>query len=183
MSGATAEAADRLTMISEIRDVVYELIKLSKQRMAARSTRSAPLFQEGDYVYLSTKGLHIRSQKCKHLRDQRLGPYKVISKIGINSYKLLLPKGCRLHQVFHCDLLSYATTSTSLRPHQAEIEGDHEEYAVDYISDVKIDNWPRRRGPYLQFLTHFVSFDIPEWLLLEQVDDCEQLSVFLESEK
>jgi hypothetical protein len=28
-----------------------------------------------------------------------------------------------------------------------------------------------------------VSFDIPEWLLLDQVDDCEQLSIFLDSEK
>jgi hypothetical protein len=183
LSGATAEAADRLTMILEIRDVVYELIKLSQQRIAARSTRSAPLFQAGDYGYLSTKGLHIRSQKCKHLRDQRLGPYKFISKVGITSYNLVLPKGCRLHPVFHCDLLSYATTSTSLRPHQAKNEGDHEEYAVDYISDVKIYNWPRRRGPYLQFLTHFVSFDIPERLLLDQVHDCEQLSAFLDSEK
>jgi len=24
-------------------------------------------------------------------------------------------------------------------------------------------------------------FDIPEWMLLEQVDDCEQLSIFLAS--
>ena len=151
--------------------------------MAARSTKTAPLFQSGDYVYLPTKSLHIRSQKCKHLCDQRLGPLKVICKVGINSYKILLHKGCRLHPVFHCDLLFLASSSSSLRPHQAEIEGDHEEYAVDYISDVKIDNWPRRRGPYLQFLTHFVSFDIPEWLLLEQVDDCEQLSIFMASEK
>jgi len=95
----------------------------------------------------------------------------------------LLPKGCRLHPVFHCDLLSHASSSTSLRPHQAEIEGAHEEYAVDYIYDVKIDNWPKRRGFYLHFLTHFVSFDIIEWLLLKQVDDCEQLSIFLGSEK
>jgi len=73
--------------------------------------------------------------------------------------------------VFHCDLLSHASSS------------GHEEYAVDYISDVKIDNWPRRRDPYLQFLTHFVSFDIPEWLLLEQVDDCEKFSFFKGSEK
>ena len=77
---------------------------------------------------------------------------------------MLLPKGCRLHPVFHCDLLSHATSSTSLRPHQGEMGGDHEEYAVDFISDVKIDNLPRWRGPYLQFLTHFVSFDIPEWI-------------------
>ena len=85
--------------------------------MAARSTRTAPIFQLGDLVYLSTTGLRIRSQKCKHLIDQKLGPYKIISKVGINSYKLLLPKGCRLHHVFHCDLLSHATSSTFLRPH------------------------------------------------------------------
>ncbi len=35
----------------------------------------------------------------------------------------------------------------------------------------------------MQFLTHFLSFDIPEWLLLEQVDDCERLSIFWGSEK
>jgi hypothetical protein len=70
-----------------------------------------------------------------------------------------------------------------LRPHHAEIKGDHEEYAFDYDSDVKIDNWPRRKGLYLPFLTHFVSFDILEWLFLEQVDDCEKLSVFVGIEK
>jgi len=131
-------------------------------RMIARSTRTAHFFQPGDYVYLSTKGLNIRSQKYKHVRDQRLGPFKVICKVGINPYTFLLPKGCCLHSVFHCDLLSHASSSTLLRPHQTKIEGDHEEYAVDIISGVKIDIWPRRRGPYLQLLTHFVSFDIPE---------------------
>jgi hypothetical protein len=31
-------------------------------------------------------------------------------------------------------------------------------------------------------LTHFVGYDVPEWMLLEQVDDCEQLFVFLSSD-
>ena len=35
----------------------------------------------------------------------------------------------------------------------------------------------------MQFLTHFVSFDIPEWMLLEQVDDSEQLSILLNTQK
>ena len=35
----------------------------------------------------------------------------------------------------------------------------------------------------MQFLAHFVSFDIPEWLLFEQVDDCEQVSIFNAGEK
>ena len=100
----------------------------------------------------------------------------------MTSYKLLLHDGCRLNPVFHCNLLSDSTTSASLRPHQAEVEGDMEEYyAINYIDDVKLDNWPRRRGPYLQFLTYFVNFDTPEWMLLEQVDDCEELSKFLTS--
>jgi len=70
------------------------------------------------------------------------------------------PNYRHLIRAFHCDLLSHATSFTSLRPHQAEIEGDNEEYGdfIKFIVDVKIDNWPRRRGPYLQFLTHFVSF-------------------------
>jgi hypothetical protein len=83
--------------------------------------------------------------------------------------------------VFHCDLLSKASTSTPLRRRPAKIESDHNEYAIDFISDVKVDNWPSRRGPNLQFLTHFGRYNVPEWMLLEQVDDCEQLSVFLSS--
>ena len=60
-TGATTNAADRFTLIANIRDVVNQLLKLSKDRMAERSTRTAPIFQPGDLVYLSTKGLHIRS--------------------------------------------------------------------------------------------------------------------------
>ena len=60
MAGATADAAHILTLIANIRYVVNQLLKLSKERMAARSTRTAPIFQPGHIVYLSTKGLHIR---------------------------------------------------------------------------------------------------------------------------
>jgi hypothetical protein len=64
LNGATTEAVDRLTMITDIRDVVHQLIKFLKERMTAKSTRTAPLFQPGDYVYLSTKGLHVRSKNA-----------------------------------------------------------------------------------------------------------------------
>ena len=85
------------------------------------------------------------------MRDQCLGPFQVIEKLDLKSYILKLPRGCRLHPVFHCDLLIKASNSTLLRHQPAEIQSDHNEYAVDYISDAKVDNWPNRRGLYLQF--------------------------------
>jgi hypothetical protein len=87
--GATTDAYDRLILIADIRDVVSQLLKLSKERMTAISTRTAPIFQPGDLLYLSSSGLHIRSQNCKHL----IGNW-ILTKLSINSYKLLLPKGC-----------------------------------------------------------------------------------------
>ena len=61
MVGAMADASDdRLTLITDIRDVINQLLKISKERMAAGSTRIAPIFQPGDLVCISMKGLHIR---------------------------------------------------------------------------------------------------------------------------
>jgi hypothetical protein len=71
------------------------------------------------------------------LRDQRLGPFQVIEKVSLKSYRLKLPEGCRLHPVVHCDLLSKASNSKPLRHQPVEIESDHNEYAIDFISDAK----------------------------------------------
>ena len=181
LTGAPALVAYRLTELACVRDVVRELLTLSKQRMAARSSRPSSIFAMGDFFFLSSKGLHVHSQRCKHLRDRRRGPFQVLKKVGLKSYRLIIPHGCRLHPLFHCDLLSKAYSSTPLRHQFVEIESDHNEYAIDYISDAKVDNRPNRRGFYVQFLAHFAGYDVPEWVLLEQVDDCEQLSMFLSS--
>ena len=84
--------------------------------------------------------------------------------------------------MFHCDLLSKAYNSTPLRQRPAKIESDQNEYAINLMSDTKVDNWPNHCGLYLRFFTHFVGYDVPEWMLLEQVDDCEHLFVFLSSD-
>ena len=45
LAGATSDATNRLTLIANVRDVVNQLLKLSKERMAARSAKTAPIFQ------------------------------------------------------------------------------------------------------------------------------------------
>ena len=52
---------------------------------------------------------------------------------------------------------------------------------VEKITEVKLDTWPRRRGLYVLFKTYYTGFDLPEWSLLELLDDTAALDVFLQT--
>ena len=43
-SATTSDAADRLTLIADIRDVANQILKFSEERIATRSTKTAPTF-------------------------------------------------------------------------------------------------------------------------------------------
>ena len=177
-----AAAADRLQQIYDTQMVVKELLRLSKERQALETSSQTIEFQPGDLVYLSTRGLRIKSQSCKKLMDRRLGPYKILEKVGNRSYRLQLEQGSRLHPVFHVDVLSKAMSNKPLRPQPVDAVDDGLEYDVEKITDVKLDVWPRRRGPQVQFLTHYVGYEDPEWSLLELLDDTVALDNFLKTD-
>jgi len=65
LNGAPTFVVERLTVLASVRDVLRELLTLSKQRMDARSYKPTPTFVVGDFVFLPPKGLHIHSPKCK----------------------------------------------------------------------------------------------------------------------
>ena len=44
LTRAPARVAERLTKLASVRDFVRELLKLSKQRIVARSSRPSPIF-------------------------------------------------------------------------------------------------------------------------------------------
>jgi hypothetical protein len=67
LAEATADAADRLTNLLELRDVVKQLFILSKENIEAIFTRSPHIFHVGDIVYLFTRGLHIRQKNLQAL--------------------------------------------------------------------------------------------------------------------
>ena len=50
LAGATAVATERLTNIVEIRDVIKQLLIISKERMAPKSTQSPPNVHVGDLL-------------------------------------------------------------------------------------------------------------------------------------
>ncbi len=61
LTSAPAHVTERLTESASIRDVVPELLTLSKQRMVSRSSKPTLIFAIGDFAFLSSKGLHIYS--------------------------------------------------------------------------------------------------------------------------
>jgi len=104
LTGAPALVADRLIDLASVHDIVRELLTLSKQRMATLSSRLALIFW-----YIISHSSHLKAciltlRNANILRDQRLGPFKVLEKAGLKSFSLKLLPGCRLHDVFHCDL-------------------------------------------------------------------------------
>ena len=80
-------------------NVVRELLTLSKQCLASRSSRVAPTFVRGDLVFPFFKVLH------NHLCDQCLGPIDIV-KVGLKVYELKHDHGCNLLFVCNCDMLS-----------------------------------------------------------------------------
>ena len=84
------------------------------------------------------------------------------------------------------DVLRRAHSSQPLRqapltvgPDVEDAEG--EEFVVEKISAVKLAPFARKRGLWLQFLTHYTGYAQPEWSLLTDVNDPEALDVFFAS--
>jgi Chromo (CHRromatin Organisation MOdifier) domain len=92
----------------------------------------------------------------KKLAPKREGPFEVIKKIGTNTYRLKLPPGWKIHNVFNTMLLSpYTETDTHgpnfLRPPPLRVKGV-EEYEVESILA------HRRKGNGYQYLIKWKNY-------------------------
>ena len=81
---------------------------LESAQAAERDRPSQPRqFDIGDKVWLSTRHLRKRGEKCKKLLPKYMGPFVITARIGKIAYRLDLPSAMsRLHPVFHISLLA-----------------------------------------------------------------------------
>jgi len=118
-----------------------------------------PNLQVGDLVWLDARNLQT-NRPCKKLDYKRVGPYRILEKIGTRSFRLDLPPTTKLHPVFHVNLLERAHPDTipgraPQRPPPLVVSGD-EEYEVEAILDSRI------RRNHLEYYIHWRGYPISE---------------------
>jgi hypothetical protein len=125
----------------------------------AKTAQGTPTmqFQTGDQVWLEAKHLALPYQAPK-LAPKRHGPFTITKQVSPVAYKLDLPMGWTIHDVFHASLLTpYRETTTHgpnyTRPPPDLIAGE-KEYEVENI--VNHCFYGRQRA--LQYLVHWRGY-------------------------
>lgn len=97
---------NRQVALQVIRD---NLLKAqSRIKHQADKHRTERELSVGDMVYLKVQPYRhtsLSTHKSAKLHSKYYGPYRILEKIGKAAYKLLLPDGCQLHNVFHVSQL------------------------------------------------------------------------------
>lgn len=168
-TGTTVEAAaEHVETLRKVWEDLKVSIKKATERQAryADQRRQEMTFDIGDQVLLNTTNLRT-TQLSRKLAPQRIGPCKVIAKVGEVAYKLTLPPGLgQVHPVFHVSLLEpyrqpiAADRTSPPPPHLLDDDGDPEVEAIleakwngvskEWLYLVKWKHWPLHDATWTQ---------------------------------
>src|SRR5690606_20418491 len=122
-------------------------------------------FEEGDQVLLEADHIRTevdRSRPSRKLRQQYIGPFKIIKKLSKVVYKLKLPPKLKVYPVFHISRLKKFHQSPrkfgrkrDTRPPPIIVDGE-KEYEVEKILD------KQKIGGEIKYLVKWVGYPLHE---------------------
>ena len=100
-----------------------------------------PDLKSGDMVWFLPRNVHT-TRPCKKLDYKKIGPFKILAKIGTSAYKLEFPPDMKIHNTIHISLLepyedNKFPSQKLLPPPPIEIAGENE-YELEEIIDSRL---------------------------------------------
>ena len=140
------------------------------QGPADRRRQSPPELVVGGQVYVLAKFFRT-TWPSKKLSEKNLGPFKVLGKVGPQSYCIELPNTFKgVHLIFHISQLEPAHPNRFNHQHQeppppVEVEGE-EEYEINEIVESKYHKFghTRKLYYYVKWLGYKGTLDEYQWL-------------------
>lgn len=120
-------------------------------------------FAVGDMVYLKIQPYRhtsLSTHRSLKLHSKYYGPFRVLERIGKAAYKLLLPDGCQLHNVFHVSQLKKHIGPTVIPSPDLPLVDAKGTVKVAPKAILQRRLIPRNNEPVVQWLIHWVN--LPE---------------------
>lgn len=102
----------------------------------------------------------LSTHRCLKLHSKYYGPFRVLARIGKAAYKLLLPEGCHLHNVFHVSQLKQHLGPQAIPSKDLPLLDAKGNIKVAPVSILQRILIPRNNEPVVQWLIHWLH--LPE---------------------
>lgn len=157
-----------------LKQLTTELKSAQKCQKKFADRHRLPLeFKVGDSVWLLSKNI-TTTRPSKKLDFKKMGPFKIVKRIGNNAYQLDLPSTMAIHDVFHVVLLEPTTPSQipgrKTEPPPPITVENTTEFEVQEVLDSRIY---RRQGQYLVHWKGFHQGDFT-WEPVSHMANCQE---------
>jgi hypothetical protein len=160
---AQDQLRNRQVALQVIRDNLAKAQSRIKQQ--ADKNRSDREVSVGQMVYLKIQPYRhtsLSTHKCIKLHSKFYGPFRVLARIGPSAYKLLLPKGCQLHDTFHVSQLKKHLGPTAVPSPDLPLIDSKGNIQVAPVEILERRMIPRNNEPVIQWRI--------KWLNLPEAD-------------
>lgn len=162
--------ADEMQRVHEYCRAATDYAQSLQEQQANRHRRPAPVFQEGEMVYVSIA--HLPGQRpSRKLRERFSGPFKISKMVTPLVARLELPEGQLNHNEFHVSLLREAGDpySSQQNTDPPPIDAEENVYEVESIED------SQRRAGKLEYLVKWLGYQRANWEPEENVTGSAEL--------